>query len=435
MRVRSLALALLAAVPATAAAQERPSYTLDEAIRLAERSRPASVRAFGALRSAEAGKRSAVGSWLPSLSASGSTGRSFTEGEARVDLTTGEVIPGDVTSDNVNTGLSANWDVFTGFRRGAERRAAGASLSAAEAGLVDARYQVALETTQEFLNVLAARELLLVREASVRRAEEQLKVAVAKLQNGSATRSDSLRSMVQLGQAQVNVLAVQASLARAEAGLGRLVGADGRVGAQADSSVTRVLTTVDTAALLQEALSGSPRVRSAEASAEAARAAVAEARAAYWPSLNLGGRLGWSGSARSSTPLSLNQSRSITLSGSWTLFNGFTREENVVRSDVSADIAEADAADARREVSAAMVGSLADLEAAQLGLEIARASVGAAEEDLRVQGERYRLGASTIIDILQSQESLTQAGVDEVNARFTYLRAKAEIEALIGRRL
>ena len=59
----------------------------------------------------------------------------------------------------------------------------------------------------------------------------------------------------------------------------------------------------------------------------------------------------------------------------------------------------------------------------------------ATEEDLRVQNERYRLGASTIIDILQSQESLTQAGVDEVNARFTYLRAKAQIEALIGRRL
>src|SRR5690606_12191318 len=181
MHVRCVVLALaLAAAPA--AAQERPSFTLDEAIRLAEQSRPAAVRAFGGVRSAEASRRSAFGSWLPSLSASASTGRSFTAGDARVALNTGQVIPGDVTSHNVNTGLSANWDVFTGFRRGAERRAANASLLAAEADLVDARYTVALETTQEFLNVLAAEELLTVREASVRRAEEQLKVAVAKLQ-------------------------------------------------------------------------------------------------------------------------------------------------------------------------------------------------------------------------------------------------------------
>ncbi|HSE26890.1 MAG TPA: TolC family protein [Gemmatimonadales bacterium] len=434
MHVRFLTLALaLAAVPA--AAQERPAFTLDEAIRLAEQSRPAAVRAFGAVRSANAGKRSAFGSWLPSVSANASTGRSFTEGEARVDLNTGEVIPGDVVSDNVNTGLSANVDLFTGFRRGAERRAASASLVAAEAGLIDARYQVALETTQEFLNVLAAEELLRVRQASVRRAEEQLKVAVAKLQNGSATRSDSLRSLVQLGQAQVNVLAVQAELARAEAGLGRLVGRDGRVGAVADSSVTRVVRTVDTTAIMQEALENSPRVRSAEASAEEARAVVDQARAAYWPTLNLGGRLGWSGSAQTDRPLSLNQQRSISLSGSWALFNGFSREENVVRSSVTADNAEADAADARRLVSASLIGYLADLEAARLGLEIAQTSVRAAEEDLRVQGERYRLGASTIIDVLLSQESLTQAGVDEVNARFTYLRAKAQVEALIGRRL
>ena len=32
-----------------------------------------------------------------------------------------------------------------------------------------------------------------------------------------------------------------------------------------------------------------------------------------------------------------------------------------------------------------------------------------AEEDLRVQQERYRLGASTILDLLTSQESLVQA--------------------------
>jgi outer membrane protein TolC len=39
------------------------------------------------------------------------------------------------------------------------------------------------------------------------------------------------------------------------------------------------------------------------------------------------------------------------------------------------------------------------------------------------------------VDILTSQEALDQAEVDAVNARFGYLRAKAQIEALIGRSL
>ncbi|HEX6434076.1 MAG TPA: TolC family protein, partial [Gemmatimonadales bacterium] len=78
---------------------------------------------------------------------------------------------------------------------------------------------------------------------------------------------------------------------------------------------------------------------------------------------------------------------------------------------------------------------LAQLDAARARIEITRTSVVAATEDLRVQQERYRLGASTIVDVLTSQEALNQAEVDVVSARFDYLRAKAELEALIGRNL
>ena len=49
--------------------------------------------------------------------------------------------------------------------------------------------------------------------------------------------------------------------------------------------------------------------------------------------------------------------------------------------------------------------------------------------------ERYRVGAATIRDRLTSQEALSQAEADVMNARFDYLRAKAQIEALIGRPL
>ena len=56
---------------------------------------------------------------------------------------------------------------------------------------IDARFEQALTTTNQFLDALAAAQLLQVREASVRRAEEQLKTSVAKLRAGSATRSDS----------------------------------------------------------------------------------------------------------------------------------------------------------------------------------------------------------------------------------------------------
>ena len=45
------------------------------------------------------------------------------------------------------------------------------------------------------------------------------------------------------------------------------------------------------------------------------------------------------------------------------------------------------------------------------------------------------MGAATIVDVLSSQEALSQAEVDVVQARYNYVVAKAQIEALIGRSL
>ena len=107
----------------------------------------------------------------------------------------------------------------------------------------------------------------------------------------------------------------------------------------------------------------------------------------------------------------------------------------VTQREADLDIAEATAADAKRAVDAELQLRLAALDAAKARIQITRTSVAAATEDLRVQQERYRLGASTIVDILTSQEALNQAEVDVVNARFDYLRARAQLEALIGRKL
>jgi outer membrane protein len=414
-------------------APDQPWVTLAEAIRLSERVQPDVVRAAAGVRSAGAQGRAAWGAFLPTVSASSSASDFFSEGTSRIDPITGQLTSGNSSNRSVSTSLSANVDLFTGFRRGAEIRAARAGETAADASLIDARFQQALTTTNQFLDALAAAQLVGVRETSVRRAEEQLKTSVAKLRAGSATRSDSLRSLVNLGNARLDLITTQAQLAAAEAGLARLTGHTGRVHAVDDSTFYRVQPVIDTQALRTEALSQSPRVRSAAASSAAARANVRASKAAYWPSLNLAANTGWNGSRNND--YNLQNQRQVSLSLRWNLFNGFDRELAITQREADLDLAEATASDDQRAVEAELITGLAELDAARSRIEITAISVVAAREDLRVQQERYRLGVSTIVDLLTSQESLNQAEVDVVNARFDYLRAKAQIEALIGRKL
>jgi outer membrane protein TolC len=379
------------------------------------------VRAAGDLETAAAQRRNVWGAYLPSLTASSSASSFFSEGPSRIDPVTGQVLSGNASNRSLSTSLSASVDLFTGFRRGAEGRAARANQTAAEASLVDARFQQALTTTNQFLDALAAQQLVRVRETSVRRAEEQLKTSVAKLRAGSATRSDSLRSLVTLGSTRLELIRAGTDLATAEAGLARLIGETGRVQAMDDSAFYQVMAPPDTAALRTEAESKSPRIQSASAVAEAARAELKASRSAYWPSLSFSANTAWNASR--SNDYDLFNQRQLSL------------ELAIALRSATVDVADATAADEQRAVAAELTAQLAELDAARIQIEITLTSVVAATEDLRVQQERYRLGASTIVDVLTSQEALNQAEVDVVVARFDYLRAKASLEALIGRTL
>ena len=420
----------LVAAPAQA---QKPKVTLAEALERASRVQPSVVQAFGTVRNAAARQRSATGAFFPSLNLNSGIGRSFSEGPQRVDPNTGQVISGNSTNQSITNSISSNVDLFTGFRRGNEKKAANANRTAAEAGLLNARYTLQLTTTNQFFDVLAAEQLLRVRDASVRRAEEQLKVSVALLHAGRGIRPDSLRSVVTLGNAQLNLINAQTALATAEANLGRLVGEDGPVGAVDDSTLYMVLPAVDTAALRAEAMAQAPSVKAAEASAASARAAIGVAKASYFPTLNLSANMSLNGSR--ANDYDFLQGRQFNLGLSWPIFNRFQREQSIVSSQVSAENAEASAAEARRQVVASFTADIAALEAARLRISITQTSVLAATEDLRVQQERYRLGAATIVDVLTSQEALDQAEVDAVTARFDYVRARAQISALIGRPL
>lgn len=429
---RSMMVSVLLAAAAVQAAAQASKVTLEEAIARANRVQPSVISAFGGVRNAQARQRSATGAFLPNLTMSASRGTSFSEGQ-QLDPSTGQFITSGSSTGSASGSVSSSVDLFSGFRRSNEKRAASASRNAAEASLDNAQFQQQLTTTNQFFDVLAAEQLMTVRESSVRRAEEQLKVAVAKLQAGRGIRPDSLRSVVTLGNAQLQLVNARTALATGEANLGRLVGSDGPVGAVDDSALYSILAPLDAAALRAEALSNSPSVKSSEAQAIASRASVKISKAAYYPSLSLSGSTSLAGSSRND--YTFLQSRNLSLSMSWPLFNRFQREQSIVNAQTALDNAEALAGESRRQVLASLTAAIASLEAAQLRIGISRTSVLAGQEDLRVQQERYRLGAATIVDVLTSQEALNQAEVDAVTARFDYVRARAQISALIGRTL
>ena len=411
--------------PAPQAVQE---ITLDEAVRRALDVQPAMVQARGDQRNAGASTRNAFGAFLPTLTTGASAARSNV---GRIDNTTGRPVPPEYSYTG---SLNLSLELFDGFRRFANLKAANATGDAAAAGVINQRFQVTLATKQAFYAAIANEELVRVAESQLQRAKQQLQISIDKLHAGSATRSDSLRSTVDYGNARIALLQAEANLATAQANLGRQIGVDALVRAIPDTTLPPV---PDTAGIRSAAIGGAPAVAQAEAQANAARAQVWSMRSQYWPSLTVSYSNNRQGTGSPNFPLfsGYPESFSWRFGLSWTLFNGFTREANQVSASVNRDIAEARTADARRQVNALITQQLAALATAVEQINIARDNLAAATEDLRVQNERYRVGAATILDLLTSQAALTQAQVNVVQTRFNYLIARAQVEAVVGRTL
>ncbi|MGE0439812.1 MAG: TolC family protein [Gemmatimonadales bacterium] len=421
----------VAAAPPLAA--QTGTITLAEAIRRAQTVDPQVVQAQGTVRDRGMSVRAAYSGFLPDLRTSANWSTSFSDGPSRVDPITGEVLSGGVSNTGLNLGANASYDLFTGFRRGKDIASARAQRTQAEASLDFERSQNRLRTTQAFVNALQAAELVKVRLESIRRAEEQFRIAVAKLATRAATVADSLQATVNLNQARLALASDQSALARNEASLARAVGETGRVAAEADSSVLAITPITDTAALYSEAVAQAPQVLRVSAAEDAARADLGAARSQYFPSLNLNASTSFAGSK--SNDYTLFNNRSVGLGLSFPLFNRFQRELAISQRRSNYETAQAQTADARRQVGATLTTQLAALRAAEERITTTQANLTAARALVLVQLERYRIGSLDIDLLSRAQETLNSAESEAVRARFEYVLAKAEIEAVIGRTL
>ena len=430
--LRAARCALIAIVlTGVAQAQEAPRpITLDEAVELAQRNAPLAVQARGQLRSSDATVRGAYAAFLPDVNLSLSRG--WEGGTPTVQA--GRPIDEDESPWSSGAGATFNLQLFDGGSRLYEVRRARAQQDAAEANDINQRFQIALDVKQAFFTGLAAREAQAVARAQLAEAELQMRTATARIAAGAATKSDSLRTMIQIGNAQLALVIAHNLLRTAEATLTRLVATPFPVTPAEDTLGTTGIA-LDSASLEHLALEG-PAVRQAAAQWQAARAGQKAARSTYFPSISMSysrgangddWQYGWGDPFRYSS--------NVRFTASYPLFNRLNREEQ----RVSADVQEANSAAAFRDARFAAREQLTQLlgavRTAEARISIQSASVAAAEEDVRVQQQRYAVGASRLLDLLASQNELNTARAALIQARHDYRIAKSQLEALVGRSL
>ncbi|HEV8356976.1 MAG TPA: TolC family protein [Gemmatimonadales bacterium] len=420
-------LCVLAALAGAAAApaDSLPRITLAEALARAARLDPGYVGALGAVDNAAWARRAARSAFvLPSITLSTDyTGFSIPQFNVGI---------GSPARTSATARIDARFELFTGFRKLAEVGRTSADLESARAGEVRQRFESALGTEADYYSVLSGRELLDVARDRVRRAEEQLVVARARVVSGAAVQSDSLQLLLELNRARVGLLQNEARLRVAHLQLGRRVGTPGGADAVPLDTAPAPPLPLTLPNAIAQALQQGPEYRVARANERSAEASVRARRSTYLPQAFL--------AANSTTfgdhfyPHGLTRT-SMTVSVSFPLWDNAQRELAVSRARAARDAARAIREDLERAAEVDVTEAYEAYETARATADYSTQGLLIALENFRVQEARYRGGATTILDLLDAQTGLTEAQAELVQARYAVRLALAGLEAILGQRL
>lgn len=489
----TLGLAVTLAAPAAAQRPAVPSVpqslSLSETIELASRHSPTFRQVANNRRPAAWGVRNAYAQLvLPSFRA---TGNFSYQGAGSQRFLTQEFTAGSATIGS-SYSLSINYSLSGASL--AQPGLAKSQLRAAEAAIDGARTNLESSVRQQYLAILQARAQVELAQLQLTRNEEFLRLAQARFQVGQATMLDVRQAEVAKGRSEVGLLQARQLVTVQKLRLFQQMG----VQAPEDPSVVTLTDSFPVvepdwslSQLLSAAENDNPDVNTLRARAGAARSSASAARSEWLPTLNLSA--GWSGftqqftssdflvqsagfAAQSDrvqcefsnaswlnageTPLDCarlaltpedetlirsqndvfpfnftSQPFSARVSISLPIFTQFGRPQRVSQAAAAAEDAW-EAMEARRlQVRTDVSQAFYSLETAYQTIGIQESNRAAAQEQLRLATERYRVGSGTFFELLDAQLASQQAEADYINAVYTYHQSIASLEAAVGRAL
>jgi len=337
--------------------------------------------------------------------------------------------------DFYNYGLSLSQSIFNGGYNWANLSLAGAREGAASADYKITRQAIALKIKQDCYEMLKAKMLLDVQKDAVKRSEEQMNMAKARYDLGSASLSDYLKAKVQLGNDNLALITSENSLKLAQANLNNDLGLDLEPPVDVAAELGYQKLDVDVDRVIQERLEVHPEIKKANSLVSQAKSGVNMARSALLPSVSFSGSYSWSDGR---TPDSwsnwkMNDSWRIGISVGLNIFDGFQSLANIQRGKAELRSVEENLEQKKRDAELEIRQAHLAIREAEQKIEVTEEALRAAEQDLKLTQEKYNLGAASMLELLDADVSYKTAKNNQVNALHDYNLALARFEKAIGK--
>jgi len=333
--------------------------------------------------------------------------------------------------------ITVSQTLFQGGKVGAGIRGAHAFERAAQAGLDDAREDLAYRVKTAYLNALFAERMLEISEASQAQTNEHLRRVRLNHQVGSTADYDLLRAEVESANQEPLVIGARNGYENSLLELRRLVNLPVDQPIELTAAVLTgadSLPEVDSVALRAE-IPDRSTLAAAEANVDFRRQAIRVFRGDAYPvlrfTMNYGGQAFPSGGLPAGSDFRRDWNAAVSLS--MPLFDGFRNRGIVEQARAELMRAESQLSQTREGVTIQVAQARSEMERARSLVSARRQTVTQATRAHQLAAVRYANQIASAIEVSDARLALQQARVNEAQSTRDYLLALAGLERALGR--
>jgi outer membrane protein len=417
--------------------------TLDQAIKIALQKNTGLISQENELAKGESGVDAAYGNFLPDLNAYGSWDWNRVEEAGRTSNVNGVNVTfpaSNSESRSYGVGASSNVVLFDGLSNFANLSRSKNSLEAIKLSIEGKKQEVVFQTINLYYSVVESDQLLKVREEDVKQQQKNLETIEERNRLGSLTKADVYQQQVQLGNAELEVIRASNTLENAKSNLLYYLGLDVLEKYTYSESLTeKELAMLDTDIntdynklndLVNQALANRKDYLAQKLTLDSFNDNVTMANSGHWPRLS--GNAGYGSFANAVGDIFNSHNFSAGLTLSIPIFSGFATQNAIQIAEVDAMNYELQVSDTERLIKQNLQKTFLDLEAAKKALLVTEKNVKAAEENLKIEQEKYNLGAGKLLDVLIASTAYQNATTNYINAQFYYIRLSEELKYNLG---
>lgn len=422
----------------------------EKAVQLALQYNSQVVGAQAGVLDAKAGLYGAYSGILPNLQASIARSGRLTEDQVGNSAFGGIPFPAQTTirdeSYSTQPSISGRWSILN-LSNLSDFSAARSGMRAAKQSQQATRNDVALTTRRQFYEVVRAVRLAQVANGALKLSRDDERRVRALFEVGSVSRSELYRAQVRSSQSELDSVLSGHAVTVQRINLSRLLGVKESAMGEVDTVLTANVVEVDEAALFAEAAKSRPDLMAADNELSSAKSSVNSARFLRLPYITLGGSVTFQSSATSTfqqpgggdtivtsnTKLETDRSYGGQVALNWDFFDGLATDSRIAASQARLLRAKDNRDALYRNLESEVHQAVMTYREAAESERLARRTLESATENLKLIQQKYNVGSSTILDLIDAQVQLQRAQSDVVSALAAIRVGEAQLNRVRGR--